>query len=93
MSTLIAMSLNQYSTSVAALAVDGLQRARRAANVSQRELAEEMGVTRQPVNQKLQAGDMKLTEFVTMALSVGVEPADLFAQAKEKAALAGREVE
>ena len=62
------------SNMISALAVEKLQRERRAANIPQRTIANELGVSRQTVNQKFQAGDMKLTEFIIMAFAVGVVP-------------------
>lgn len=70
------------SNKISALAVDGLQRERRAANIPQRALADELGISRQTVNQKLQSGDMKLTEFVTMAFAVGASPHEILAKAE-----------
>ena len=78
------------SNKISALAVEKLQRERRAANIPQRTIADELGVSRQTVSQKFQAGDMKLTEFITMAFAVGVCPHEILAEAE---ALAGSDGE
>ncbi|MBM6706327.1 hypothetical protein H6A68_04550 [Bifidobacterium pullorum subsp. saeculare] len=52
------------SNKISALAVEKLQRERRAANIPQRTIANELGVSRQTVNQKFGGGDVLLDSGV-----------------------------
>ena len=55
------------SNRIAEMAVDGLRREARAAEVPQADIGQVIGKSRQTVNVKFRSGDMRLTEFVNIA--------------------------
>ena len=80
------------SNRIAEMAVDGLRREARAAEVPQADIRQVIGKSRQTVNVKVRSGDMRLTEFVNIAQSLGISPHKVLERAEKNAALADKKV-
>lgn len=80
------------SNRIAEMAVDGLRREARAAEVPQAVIGQVIGKSRQTVNVKFRSGDMRLTEFVNIAQSLGISPHKVLERAEKNAALADKKV-
>ena len=72
------------SNRIAEMAVDGLRREARAAEVPQADIGQVIGKSRQTVNVKFRSGDMRLTEFVNIAQSLGISPHKVLERAEKK---------
>ncbi|KAE8127323.1 hypothetical protein [Bifidobacterium tibiigranuli] len=72
------------STTIAALAVDNLRRQSRASEISQGVIADKLHTARQTINSKFKRGDMKLTEFIRIAQTVGAIPHEILQDAEKR---------
>jgi predicted DNA-binding protein YlxM (UPF0122 family) len=78
------MEAHDYSTKVTQAALSELRRSKLAAEISNTELGNSVNLTRQAIYKKFKKGDMKLTEFVSMSLRVGVKPSDIMRHSEER---------
>ena len=57
-------------------AVDGLRRAAKANDLTKTRMAEAIGVSRPTLDSRLESGDMKLTEFLHLAVAAKKKPSE-----------------
>ena len=57
-------------------AVDGLRRAAKANDLTKTRMAEAIGVSRPNLDSRLESGDMKLTEFLHLAVAAKKKPSE-----------------
>lgn len=77
-------AMSEYSYRVTQAVKDELQRQRRAANLSQREMGERLGISRQAVFARLSRGQLKFEDFISISKVLNLSPIDVLEHALTK---------
>lgn len=85
--------MSEYSYKVTQAVKDELQRQRRAANLSQREMGEHLGMSRQAVFARLNHGQLKFEDFIRISKVLNLSPIDVLCDALEQIEMASDDAE
>ena len=90
---LYSTDMTKYLNKLTGVAVDELQRAKRAAGLSNIQVAGALGLNRQTVGTRFQNKNMTLDEFIKTAMLSDERPSDILKRAEVHATLASQKGE
>lgn len=79
------MEINNYSRKVAKDTVTLLRKTRLAAEVTNQEIADRLGVSRQSIGSKLHGADIRISELAEIAGYLGERPSEILRKAEQAA--------